>query len=105
VRTKNWANTQLYCERIEQGKRAVASSEELGPLERAGETAAFGLRMVAGWPFEQFRQVTGHDLRQGWASDMHSLSQKGWAQLTKEGFQLTTRGLRFADAAAEMFLR
>ncbi len=55
VRTKNWSNTQLYCEQLEKGNRAIESREELPPLKRAGETAAFGLRMVAGWPFEEFR--------------------------------------------------
>jgi len=105
VRTRNWANTQLYCEQIERGKRAIESSEELGPLARAGETAAFGLRMVAGWPFEQFRQITGYDLRQSWGPDMERLSHEGLGQLTPEGFKLTSHGLRFADAAAEMFLR
>ena len=48
VRTKNWSNTQLYCEQLEKGKRAIESREELPPLKRAGETAAFGLRMNAG---------------------------------------------------------
>ena len=56
VRTKNGSNTQLYCEQLEQGRRPLESSEQLAPLARAGETAAFGLRMVAGWPFEQFRK-------------------------------------------------
>jgi len=54
VRTKNWSNTQLYCEQLEKGKRAIESREELPPLKRAGETAAFGLRMNTGWPFEEF---------------------------------------------------
>ena len=55
VRTKNWSNTQLYCDQLEKGKRAIESSEELPPLARAGETAAFGLRMNAGWPFTEFQ--------------------------------------------------
>jgi oxygen-independent coproporphyrinogen-3 oxidase len=105
VRTKNWANTQLYCEQLEKGKRAIESREELRPLARAGETAAFGLRMVAGWPFEQFTQVTGHDLRRDWAGDMTKLTERGLGRLTEERFQLTPSGLRFADAAAELFLR
>ena len=29
---KNWSNTQLYCEQLEKGKRAIESSEELPPL-------------------------------------------------------------------------
>lgn len=105
VRTKNWANTQLYCEQLEKGKRAIESREEFLPLKRAGETAAFGLRMNAGWPFAEFQRVTGLDLQQEWSADMDSLVQKGWALRSPDRFQLTSRGLRFADAAAEVFLR
>jgi oxygen-independent coproporphyrinogen III oxidase len=105
VRTKNWANTQLYCEQLEKGKRAIESSEELSPLRRAGETAAFGLRMNAGWPFADFQQTTGFDLRGEWAEEMEKCRARGWAQITGDRFHLTHQGLRFADAAAEMFLR
>jgi oxygen-independent coproporphyrinogen-3 oxidase len=105
VRTKNWSNTQLYCEQLEKGKRAIESSEELPPLKRAGETAAFGLRMNAGWPFEEFQRVTNFDLRREWNSEMQQLAERGWGKVSAENFQLTPQGLRFADAAAEMFLR
>ncbi len=105
VRTKNWANTPLYCEQLENGRRAIESREELPPLRRAGETAAFGLRMNAGWPFEAFERTTGHDLRNGWAGEMKHLVQQGWGQIGADRFQLTSQGLRFADSAAELFLR
>jgi oxygen-independent coproporphyrinogen III oxidase len=105
VRTKNWSNTQLYCEQLEKGGRAIESREALPPLARAGETAAFGLRMVAGWPFEEFRRLTGHDLRDEWIEDMNELARRGWGCITPERFHLTRQGLRFADAAAERFLR
>lgn len=105
VRTKNWSNTQLYCDQLEKGRRAIESSEELAGLKRAGETAAFGLRMNAGWPFANFQQTTGHDLRAGWAADMEKLSGQGWGKIAPDGFHLTRQGLRFADAAAAMFLR
>ncbi len=105
VRTKNWANTQLYCEQLEKGRRAIESREEFPLLKRAGETAAFGLRMNAGWPFAEFHRVTGLDLRQDWSADMDALVQKGWASRSPDRFQLTPQGLRFADAAAELFLR
>lgn len=105
IRTKNWSNTQLYCEQLEKGRRAIESREELPPLARAGETAAFGLRMIAGWPFEQFHQTTGHDLRKEWRAEMSELTQKGWARLDPDRFRLTAEGLRFADSAAELFLR
>jgi oxygen-independent coproporphyrinogen-3 oxidase len=105
VRTKNGSNTQLYCEQLEQGLYPVESREELAPLARAGETAAFGLRMVAGWPFELFRQVTGYDLRSEWAEDMTQLAQQGRGRILLDRFQLSREGLRFADAAAQLFLR
>ena len=105
VRTKNWSNTQLYCEQLEKGKRAIESSEELPPLKRAGETAAFGLRMNAGWPFAEFQRATHFDLRQEWSSEMNQLTERGWARRDAENFHLTPQGLRCADAAAEMFLR
>ena len=105
VRTKNWSNTQLYCEQLEKGKRAIESSEKLPPLKRAGETAAFGLRMNAGWPFEEFCRATNFDLRDEWNSEMEQLAGRGWGKMSPENFQLTPQGLRFADTAAELFLR
>jgi oxygen-independent coproporphyrinogen-3 oxidase len=105
VRTKNWSNTMLYCEQLEQGKRAIESREELPPLVRAGEIAAFGLRMNAGWPFEQFEQITGRDFRREWSREMKQLEAQGWGRAEPDRFRLTSAGLRFADSAAEMFLR
>lgn len=105
ARTKNWANTQLYCEQLEKGKRAIESREELSPLRRAGETAAFGLRMNAGWPFEEFQRVTGFDLRREWAGEISQAVSNGWAEQGETRFRLTHQGLRFADAVAELFLR
>ena len=105
VRTKNWSNTPMYCDQVEKGNRAFESREELPLLKRAGETAAFGLRMNAGWPFEAFQRITGFDLRAGWAGQMQVLVERGWAEMDSERFRLNRPGLRFADSAAEMFLR
>jgi len=105
VRTKNIANTQIYCEQLERGRRPIDWREELPPLRRAGETAAFGLRMNAGWPFASFREATGYDLRAEWQPEMTQLVSRGWGALESERFRLTRDGLRFADAAAEMFLK
>jgi oxygen-independent coproporphyrinogen-3 oxidase len=105
VRTRNWSNTRLYCEQLERGIRAIESREELSPLRRAGELAAFGLRMTVGWPFEEFQQATGYDLRAEWCREMTKLIGQEWAEQDETGFRLTPRGLRFADRAAELFLR
>ena len=105
VRTKNWSNTILYCEQLERGQRAIESSEELPPLRRAGELAAFGLRMNAGWPLAEFQHATGFDLSREWHREIDELVAHDWARLDTQSFHLTPQGLRFADYAAELFLR
>ncbi len=105
VRTKNWSNTKLYCEQLEKGHRAIESREELAPLSRAGELAAFGLRMTSGWPLMEFLKRTGFDLRSEWKAEIAQMVGLGYARLDEYKFQLTSRGLRYADWAAERFLR
>jgi oxygen-independent coproporphyrinogen-3 oxidase len=105
IRTRNWANTQMYCEVVEKGQRPFESREELSPIARAGEVAAFGLRMNAGWPYDSFRSATGFDLRDQWRHSMEKLSADGLAAIESERFRLTDRGLRLADLAAQEFLR
>ena len=105
VRTKNISNTQIYCERLERDESPVDTREELSPLSRAGETAAFGLRMTAGWPFDEFKRVTGHDLRTEWNDTMNDWVDRNQAIRDPGSFRLNRQGLRFADAAAVDFLR
>lgn len=104
-RTRNWSNTPLYCEQLERGRRAIESVDELTPCARAGETAAFGLRMNRGWNFDEFAAATGFDLRAGWRPEMDECIAAGWGEEFGEGFRLTRAGLRFADAVAEKFIR
>lgn len=105
IRTRNWSNTRLYCECLEKNKTPLESRDELSPLARAGEIAAFGLRMVVGWQFAEFTAATGFDLREHWNSEMNQLVACGWGELTDRQFRLSDQGLRFADAAGAMFLR
>jgi oxygen-independent coproporphyrinogen-3 oxidase len=104
IRTRNWSNTRLYCEQLERRALPIESRDILPPPARAGEIAAFGLRMTVGWGFEEFTRVTGFDLRRGWADAMAQLVERGWGERDDAGFRLTPYGLRFADAAAQMFL-
>jgi oxygen-independent coproporphyrinogen-3 oxidase len=105
VRTTNVCNTKVYCETLENGGRAIDQTEELEPMKRAGEMAAFGLRMNAGWPFEAFERATGFDLRDEWGETMEMLVEQGQGVQESEGFRLTPQGLRFADVAGAEFLR
>jgi oxygen-independent coproporphyrinogen-3 oxidase len=105
VRTRNCANTEVYCTRLENGQPPVESEDPLEPLARAGEIAAFGLRMNRGWRFDEFLATTNFDLRGPWHEDMADLVQQDLGLLDGDGFRLSQRGLRFADAAAQSFLR
>lgn len=105
ARYRNLANTVGYCEALEAGRRPVDWEEHLSPLARAGEIAAFGLRMNAGWSWEAFRRVTGFDLREAWAAEIALVEARGWGRRDAAGFRLTPEGLRFADAAGSEFLR
>jgi oxygen-independent coproporphyrinogen-3 oxidase len=105
VRTRNRANTALYCRQLEAGRRAIESAEELRPLARAGEIAAFGLRMTSGWPLEQFQRRTGYDLRHEWKPEIRRMVELGYGELNEGRFRLTRQGLRFADWAGAEFLR
>jgi coproporphyrinogen III oxidase-like Fe-S oxidoreductase len=104
VRTKNWSNTELYVQELGKGRRAIESRDELPPRRRAGESAAFGLRMNRGWDLGQFRTITGFDLAREWGPEIAQLVDCGWGVLEPNRFRLTPGGLRFADAAAESFL-
>jgi len=103
-RTTNIRNTTAYCDAMENDQRAFDEVEELTGLKRAGEIAAFGLRMNKGWPFEQFNQVTGFDLREQWRSVMVDLVDRGLGVMESDRFRLTPKGLRFADSSGAEFL-
>lgn len=105
VRSRNWANTGMYCDQLARGNRAREFTERLGPEARAGELAAFGLRMNAGWAFDEFTARTGFDLRTGWRSDLDALVRCGWGEESDGGFRLTRVGRRFADSAGARLLR
>jgi oxygen-independent coproporphyrinogen-3 oxidase len=105
IRSKNGSNTRLYCEQLQKGGRAIESSEELSPIARAGELAAFGLRMNAGWYFDEFREITGFELRENWSEEMAKIVELGYGHADDKRFWLNAKGLRFEDWVAEQFIR
>lgn len=105
IRMHNVSDLGTYCDMAMAGLKPVERGEQLPPLARAGETAAFGLRMTMGWGLAEFRSLTGFDLLEHWGAEIAALVELGWAELGPDRFRLTRRGLRFADAVAEYFLR
>jgi len=105
VRTKNISHTQSYCDQLRAGIRPVESVDRLSPIGRAGELAGVGLRMNRGIDFESFTRKTGFSLEEAWTAEIDQLSNLGYAEKSRGRFHLTRKGLRYADWAAELFLR
>lgn len=79
--------------------------DRISPQARAGEIAGVGLRMSRGWRFDEFYKITGFRLEKQWKTEMQRLCEQGNGEFFEGGFRLTRRGLRFADLAAEEFIR
>lgn len=105
IRMHNVSDLGRYCQLAMAGLKPVERGEQLPPLARAGETAAFGLRMTMGWGLREFTEITGFDLLEHWGAEIGELVELGWAELGPDRFRLTRRGLRFADTVAGYFLR
>ena len=104
-RYQNWSSTELYCQAIESGRLPRDGGERLEHLAKAGETAAFSLRMNRGIDFQEFTSRTGFDFEESWSSEAAQLIDRGWGQRDERGFRLTPVGLRFADAAGAELLK
>ena len=92
VRTKNWSNTQLYCEQLEQGQRAVEVPRRAGA---AGSRREKPPRSACAWwragRLSSSSRSPGYDLRREWADDMNQLVQQGWGRILPDRFHLTGR--------------
>lgn len=111
VRYAHSPSLTFYCQSMEAEDSFLQNlkwndwqEDVLSPLARAGEIAAIGLRMTRGWRFDEFYESTGYNLQEHWAEAMQKLCSRGEGEFFKEGFRLTSRGLRFADLAAEEFI-
>jgi len=89
---------------VGKGKRAIESARNCA-IETCGRNRRVRFADDAGWPFAEFRRATDFDLRDGWAAEMNQLVERGWGEILPDSFHLTRQGLRFADSAAELFLR
>ncbi len=103
-RYQNWPSVSAYCRAVAAELPPRDPGERLSPPAKAGETAAFWLRMNRGIDLIRFRELTGYDFRTQWKQELTALVERGWGERRDRFFRLTPVGLRFADAAAAEFL-
>ena len=77
------------------GKSAAEFREELTPAQRAGETAAFRIRMSEGIPLPELAP---------WKDEIERFVSIGLVEHVDQSVRLTTRGKLLADSVAEIFI-
>jgi len=81
----------------------------LGIIARHGTTAGVYAHASVGClhvrPVVNLKTDAGIRTFEAIAAEISDLVARGWADLSPDRFRLTANGLRFADTAAEMFLR
>ena len=69
----------------------------LPPEQRAVEILAFGLRLVKGWQWEEYKRITGHEARELRGEQLEECQRQGLVFMTDEGIAPTKQGLLFND--------
>ena len=103
-RWKNIADTAEYVCRIRAGASPVVESEQLTPLEAAGETAMLNLRLVEGIRCEAFRRQTGFDPYALFGPVIERYTAVGLLEADAEHIALTPAGRLVGDAIISEFL-
>jgi oxygen-independent coproporphyrinogen-3 oxidase len=94
-RWQNVADTAEYTRRILAGESAIGFREPLSPSLRAGERAAFGMRMSEGVPLADL---------QPWTQAVAEFRALGFIEECAGRARLTRRGRLMADAVAAAFV-
>ncbi|MCX6906960.1 MAG: radical SAM family heme chaperone HemW [Verrucomicrobia bacterium] len=103
-RYRNVPDIDAYVARIERGEPPTDHAERLSPRSRAGELAAFALRMNEGIAASSFERQTGFRLEQLWPDALRDLAAQKLVEWDGEQLCLTPRGRLLADTVAEAFI-
>jgi oxygen-independent coproporphyrinogen-3 oxidase len=94
-RWENVRDTAEFTRRIQAGEATVQSREELTAQQRAGEIAAFRMRMSEGMPVEDLEP---------WGEAMAEFERIQLIERAEGRARLTQRGKMLADSVAEAFV-
>ncbi len=94
-RRQNLADTAEYTRRILAGESTVGFSEHVSPETRAGERAAFGMRMAEGVALAELSP---------WSAALTEFCELGFIEERAGRAVLTRRGRLMADAVAAAFV-
>jgi len=97
-RTMNLADIDRYIQRVEAGLDTWEQCEQPGPDDRTCETAVLNLRTREGVDLAAFRQATGADFQEVFATPLRHYEYHGWIEINDNRVRLTRKALAVADA-------
>ena len=98
TRSTNVADINKYVEVVANGENPVATSETLGDLERACETAVLNLRRRCGIDLAQFKRQTGFDALELFEEPIKTYRKRGFIKKQHGRIFLTREALGIADS-------
>jgi len=105
---RRWANTsslQEYLEALERGLSApVEEAEELDPATAMGEAMMLGLRLLAGVPYDVFRERYGQEMQSVYGAVVAELAGQGLLEQDDRGVRLSARGRLLGNQVFACFL-
>jgi oxygen-independent coproporphyrinogen-3 oxidase len=103
-RSVNTRDLMGYLAKTEAGESTVQQEEELGPEERARETAVLHLRRLQGIDRVQFQNQTGFELELLAGQAIERSAQRGWLEDDGRSVRLTRDGKIMADSVFQGLL-
>jgi len=98
TRSMHFADIDKYVRAVTKGESTVESSETLGGLERACETAVLNLRRRRGIELAEFKSQTGYDALELFAEPIRRYRKLGLIEKKTGNILLTRQALGIADS-------
>ena len=104
---RRWANERevvRYMELVEQGSVVVVNETRLSETDRQAEAVFLGLRMMAGFSFDEYQQLFGSDLRAKHEQDLARFREAGLIECSDEFLKLTRAGALLSNEVFAAFV-
>lgn len=104
---KRWSNerdTNQYVSLIENGKSAIAETNELDKKQLSAEFAFLTLRLAKGLNLEEYEKKFGINLREDLKDDLTRLSEANLIEFDENFLKLTRQGMLYSNEVFAVFV-
>jgi len=97
IRSRNFANLDMYCELISSGKSPAEYAERINRETAIEERVMMGLRLAEGLSLRNLIEEFGYDLAKEKKSEIDNLMKTGYLVLDGERLRIARNGLFISD--------